>query len=235
MKRLPLLALTAALTLSACSPTGGGTTPPPEPAAPAYWVPEVNAPVGTGTGFSKVRVSPNAWDLRVLELTNELRTKGTLNGKTTVPRGDLLEGTCADPVTGGDTAWVPGKLGLLTYDGDAAYAMDKHLQYLKVNGYYNYRHDEVHNGPLFYGAGPKERLVRSIQENSGAAWYYMQENIAFGEDTPERVVQDWLESPGHCAGMMNPKFNAMGPRSVVWFDTTFNQNMELWGQLFVQR
>lgn len=79
MNRLTLIALTAALTLSACSPSGG-TIPPPQPAAPAYWVPEAGAPVGTGTGFSKVRLTPNAWDLRVLELTNEVRTKGTLNG-----------------------------------------------------------------------------------------------------------------------------------------------------------
>lgn len=60
----------------------------------------MGAPVATG--FSKIRVSPTAWDLRVLQLTNEARTKGTLNGQTMLPRGDLFGGTCAESITGGE-------------------------------------------------------------------------------------------------------------------------------------
>jgi uncharacterized protein YkwD len=36
------------------------------------------------------------------------------------------------------------------------------------------------------------------------------ENIAFGPLTAEEVVQGWLESPGHCENIMDPRFAEMG-------------------------
>ena len=36
------------------------------------------------------------------------------------------------------------------------------------------------------------------------------ENIAAAQDSPERVLQGWLASPGHCANLMNPAFSELG-------------------------
>lgn len=36
------------------------------------------------------------------------------------------------------------------------------------------------------------------------------ENIAYGPKSAEEVVQGWLDSPGHCENIMNPKFAEMG-------------------------
>jgi uncharacterized protein YkwD len=36
------------------------------------------------------------------------------------------------------------------------------------------------------------------------------ENIAFGPRTAEEVVQGWLDSPGHCENIMDPRFAQMG-------------------------
>ena len=36
------------------------------------------------------------------------------------------------------------------------------------------------------------------------------ENIAYGPKTPEEVVQGWLDSPGHCENIMDPRFAEMG-------------------------
>jgi uncharacterized protein YkwD len=36
------------------------------------------------------------------------------------------------------------------------------------------------------------------------------ENIAFGPRTAEDVVQGWLDSPGHCENIMDPRFAEMG-------------------------
>jgi uncharacterized protein YkwD len=36
------------------------------------------------------------------------------------------------------------------------------------------------------------------------------ENIAYGPKTPEEVVRGWLESPGHCENIMDPRFAEMG-------------------------
>lgn len=36
------------------------------------------------------------------------------------------------------------------------------------------------------------------------------ENIAAGPESAEEVVRGWLDSPGHCANLMDPRFTAMG-------------------------
>jgi len=36
------------------------------------------------------------------------------------------------------------------------------------------------------------------------------ENIAYGPKSPEEVVQGWLDSPGHCENIMDPRFAEMG-------------------------
>ena len=36
------------------------------------------------------------------------------------------------------------------------------------------------------------------------------ENIAYGPESVEEVVQGWLNSPGHCANIMDPRFVEMG-------------------------
>jgi uncharacterized protein YkwD len=36
------------------------------------------------------------------------------------------------------------------------------------------------------------------------------ENIAAGQETPERVVNAWLESPGHCSNMLSEAFQKLG-------------------------
>ena len=46
--------------------------------------------------------------------------------------------------------------------------------------------------------------------NAGYGWRTAGENIAAGYDTPEALVQGWLQSPGHCANIMNPAFKEIG-------------------------
>jgi len=55
------------------------------------------------------------------------------------------------------------------------------------------------------GSEPKERLAR-LGYRSGLTC----ENIAYGPETAEEVVSDWLSSPGHCANIMDPRFREMG-------------------------
>jgi len=38
----------------------------------------------------------------------------------------------------------------------------------------------------------------------------MGENIAAGQRTPEQVVQGWIDSPGHRANLLNPKYTELG-------------------------
>jgi uncharacterized protein YkwD len=45
---------------------------------------------------------------------------------------------------------------------------------------------------------------------AGYGWRLIGENIAAGQPTAREAVEGWIESPGHCANLMNPAFREMG-------------------------
>jgi uncharacterized protein YkwD len=55
------------------------------------------------------------------------------------------------------------------------------------------------------GRSPADR-VRAV----GYREKLVGENIAYGPKSPEEVVRGWLESPGHCENIMDPRFAEMG-------------------------
>ena len=55
------------------------------------------------------------------------------------------------------------------------------------------------------GQSPADR-VRAV----GYAEKLVGENIAYGPKSVEEVVQGWLDSPGHCENIMDPRFAEMG-------------------------
>lgn len=55
------------------------------------------------------------------------------------------------------------------------------------------------------GQSPGDRV--DLTEYQWSTWG---ENIAFGQSTPEQVVQAWMNSDGHCANIMNDSFTEIG-------------------------
>lgn len=78
--------------------------------------------------------------------------------------------------------------------GDAALA---HSRDMATRRYFNHRAKD--------GSEAAERATRA-----GYRWRRVGENIAFGQRTPEEAVAGWLDSPGHCANIMNRDFTEMG-------------------------
>jgi uncharacterized protein YkwD len=73
------------------------------------------------------------------------------------------------------------------------------------------------------GSAPAERVTRAGYEWRGAG-----ENVASGQQTAEAVVAAWLDSPGHCLNIMEPRFTEMG----VAFALAPNQNPNIyWTQV----
>ena len=66
------------------------------------------------------------------------------------------------------------------------------------------RHDYFEHEDLS-GRSPADR-VRA----SGYHEKLVGENIAYGPGSVEEVVQGWLDSPGHCENLMDPRFAEMG-------------------------
>lgn len=59
--------------------------------------------------------------------------------------------------------------------------------------------------------------------NQGYEWRTVGENIAAGQPTTESVVQAWLDSPGHCANLMNPNFKDVAVTCVENNGSDFRQ------------
>jgi len=74
------------------------------------------------------------------------------------------------------------------------------------------------------GSEPADRVTRS-----GYAWRGVGENVASGQQTADAVVKSWLESPGHCENIMEPRFTEMG----IAFALAPDQNPNIyWTQVF---
>ncbi len=58
------------------------------------------------------------------------------------------------------------------------------------------------------------------------------ENIAAGQPTPDTVVSDWMNSPGHCSNIMNPDANEIGIGYMLAEMATYSG---YWTQVFGHR
>jgi uncharacterized protein YkwD len=65
------------------------------------------------------------------------------------------------------------------------------------------RHYFGHSNPD--GLDPFERMAAAGFHGAGAG-----ENIAVGQTSPQQVMHSWMESDGHCANVMRPKFALLG-------------------------
>lgn len=66
------------------------------------------------------------------------------------------------------------------------------------------------NNNFFDHLGRDGRTPGDRAELAGYLAQQVGENIAAGQDTPRKVVDGWLASPGHCANLMNPQFRELG-------------------------
>lgn len=95
----------------------------------------------------------------------------------------------------GDTAYpaVPA----LRWNEALADAALRHSRDMATRRYFSHRAKD--------GSQIAQRATRA-----GYSWRRVGENIAFGQRTPEEAVAGWLDSPGHCANIMNGSFTEMG-------------------------
>jgi uncharacterized protein YkwD len=74
------------------------------------------------------------------------------------------------------------------------------------------------------GSTPADRLTQV-----GYAWQASGENLALGFHEADEVVRGWLESPGHCANIMDSRFSEMG---LAWVTVKGPQPRTYWVQTF---
>ena len=92
--------------------------------------------------------------------------------------------------------------GPLTWNATLGTAANTHSRDMANNNYFDHK-DQTGGTP-----GDRAELAGYIAQQIG-------ENIAAGLDTPRKVVDGWLASPGHCANIMNPQFRELGAAYAV--------------------
>ena len=127
--------------------------------------------------------SPEALDASGAEKSLPARIVEALNAARAVPR---LCGTTPYPAAG-PLAWHP----------QAEQAAQVQAQYLQRNN-------------LFTHAGENGSTIGDRMSAAGYAWQSVGENLAAGYADFAAVLQGWLDSPGHCANVMNGTFVDVG-------------------------
>jgi uncharacterized protein YkwD len=94
----------------------------------------------------------------------------------------------------------------LSLDASLSLAAQKHSLDLEATGMTTNMH-VTPQGAVNYTAGMK--FTQRI-EAENYKWALAGENVAYNFATSQAVLKAWLESPGHCKNIMNPKFSEIG-------------------------
>ena len=90
----------------------------------------------------------------------------------------------------------------LAWNATLASAAQEHSRSMANNNFFDHKDRD--------GRTPGDRA-----ELAGYSGQRVGENIAAGQDTPRKVLDGWLTSPGHCANLMNPQFSELGAAYAV--------------------
>jgi len=85
----------------------------------------------------------------------------------------------------------------LQLDATLSAAAREHAQDMLRYGYFDHAGRD--------GSTPGTRVAAR-----GYRYQLVGENIAEGPQSPQEVVQGWIDSPGHCQNLMDPRFRDMG-------------------------
>ena len=85
----------------------------------------------------------------------------------------------------------------LRWNSALAQAARWHAEDMARYNYFSHQGDD--------GSTPAQRVMRA-----GYRYRSMGENIAGGQETPEKAVAGWIRSPAHCANLMDPSHTEMG-------------------------
>ena len=145
--------------------------------------------------FVDIGVSNSGQDWRIV-LARPLVTSGLGDWRTEGRQLlNLVNAARAESRTCGTQAFTAA--APLSWNDALASAANSHTRNMANGNFFDHLD---HDGRT---PGDRAELAGYIAKNIG-------ENIAAGLDTPRKVVDGWLASPGHCANLMNPQFRELG-------------------------
>ncbi|MDP4096565.1 CAP domain-containing protein [Paenibacillus sp. P96] len=69
---------------------------------------------------------------------------------------------------------------------------------------------DMNKNNYFSHTSPTYGSPFDMMKKFGISYSYAGENIAMGQQTPEEVMKDWMNSPGHRENIMNPNYTLIG-------------------------
>ena len=70
--------------------------------------------------------------------------------------------------------------------------------------------DDMASNNFFSHTGSNGLSVADRIDNLGFNWFNVGENIAAGQESLAEAHDGWMQSPGHCENIMNPRYTRMG-------------------------
>ncbi|MCH0564155.1 MULTISPECIES: sigma-70 family RNA polymerase sigma factor [unclassified Streptomyces] len=176
----PVVDLSATRTVEAASPT---VTNSPSPTAPATKKP---SPTPTTPRPTKRPSSPSP------------TPRPTKKPSAAAPQaGPTPSGTVGQVVALVNKERAKAGCGPLTEDSQLDKAALAHSDDMAARGFFDHTNPD--------GVGPGQRIT-----DAGYRWSSYGENIAQGQQTPQAVMDAWMNSPGHRANILNCSFKNLG-------------------------
>lgn len=88
-------------------------------------------------------------------------------------------------------------LNTLAYDEKTTYAATQRSYEMAAHQYFQH-------------ARPDKSSCFTVFADYKISYGWAGENIALGQETPEKVMHDWMNSPGHKANILKPEFTKIG-------------------------
>lgn len=146
--------------------------------------------------------------------------------KPVVPAPESSRPTSSKPETGsGNTSYIEQVVKLVNQErakeGLGALAVSQPAEAAAL-----VRAKEIESS--FSHTRPNGSSFSTALSEQGARYRSSGENIAWGQKSPEQVMEGWMNSPGHRANILNSKFTAIG---VGYYRSAAGVNY--WTQLFI--
>ena len=92
-----------------------------------------------------------------------------------------------------------------------------------------YKSQDMIDKKYFDHQSPTYGSPFNMMENFGIKFSAAGENIAYGQKTPEAVMNSWMNSPGHRSNILSPTYNQIGVGVAKSANGTF-----YWTQMFIK-
>ncbi|MFJ6929229.1 sigma-70 family RNA polymerase sigma factor [Streptomyces nigra] len=154
------------------------------------------SPKPSGKPSKKTTPSPSAKKTEKATPTSQAPTRASRKAAS-APQQEAPSGTVGQVVALVNKERAAAGCGPLAEDSLLDKSAQAHSADMAARDFFDHTNPD--------GAGPGQRITAA-----GYRWSTYGENIAMGQQTPEAVMESWMNSPGHRANILNCSFKDIG-------------------------